>query len=186
MKKSIFLFLLIIFIAQSVFSQDSLNLRPKYRWFIQPQYFAGYTLGNAQSGWGYGAGMRCLYDFRQKFLGGPLFLGLETTYLSALNFVSYNPSTDRYDYKKQNYVVVAPVLEQNYNWLKNGFHIGTGVGYYKGIQDLNKSAWGIITNIGWFPIYDHKSITPCITYRNDWVFDKNQTNMQSISLSLNF
>ena len=183
MKKSIIIIALILIFVQTNFSQE---LKPKYRWFIQPQLFAGYTFGNNQSGNGYGAGMRCLYDFQRKFLGGPLFLGLETTYLSSLSFVTYNPYTDKFNYRKQNYVVISPVLEQNYSWLKNGFHIATGFGYYKGIQDMNKSSIGMITNIGWFPIYEKKSITPCITYRNDWVFDKNGTNMQSISLSLNF
>jgi hypothetical protein len=186
MKKLILLFALITALSQAVISQDINDLKPKNRWFFQPQVFAGYTIGNNQSGWGYGAGMRCLYDFEKRFLGGPLFLGMETTYLSSLNFTTFNPATDKYDYRRQNYVVISPVLEQNYSWLKNGFHIATGFGYYKGIQDNKGGAAGMITNIGWFPIYEHRGITPCITYRNDWVFDSNGTNMQSISLSLSF
>jgi hypothetical protein len=78
------------------------------------------------------------------------------------------------------------MLEQNYKWFKYGFHFGTGIGYYFGIQDIKQNFIGMITNIGWFPVYEGKAVTPYITYRNDWVFDKNKTNMQSINIGLNF
>lgn len=111
---------------------------------------------------------------------------MEETYLSSLKFTQYNPAIDKYAYKRQDYALTSAVLEQNYGIFKNSFNIGTGIGYYKGIQALHTSAVGLITNIGWFPIYKGKSITPYISYRNDWVFDKNGTNMQSICLSVDF
>lgn len=178
-KQSIFIFLFGI-LWNTVFSQNS---KPNNRWFIQPQIFTGYTIGEYKSGFGYGVGIRCLYDFEKRFLGGPLFLGLETSFLSSLGFV---PFENGFDYNRRNYLLVIAVLEQNCKWFKYGFHIGTGIGYYLGIQDLNRNSFGMVTNIGWFPIYEGKAVTPYITYRNDWVFDKNKTNMQSVSIGLNF
>jgi len=166
----------------NVFSQAN---KPNDRWFIQPHVTSGYTIGKTTSGWGYGYGLRVLYDFERNFLGGPLFLGMETSFLSPLAF---KPSEARnpVSFNRQNYIVISPMLEQNYSWLKNGFTVGTGISFYKGIQDQTKNAAGLITNIGWFPIYKGKAVTPYITYRNDWVFDKNGTNMQSLSVGLNF
>ena len=179
-KKNLLVIIFSVFISNIIFSQNS---KPNDRWFIQPQIFTGYTIGKYKNGYGYGAGIRCLYDFEKKFLGGPLFLGLETSFLSSLGFKN---SEIGYDYNKFNQFIISAVLEQNYKWLNYGFHIGTGIGYYIGIQDLNTNSIGIITNIGWFPIYNGKVVTPYITYRNDWVFDKNKTNMQSISIGVNF
>ena len=178
--KLVILFLFSVIVCTQVVSQNS---KPNDRWFIQPQIFAGYTIGEYKSGYGCGGGIRCLYDFEKKFLGGPLFLGLETSFLSSLGFA---PSEYGIVYNKQNHLILAAVLEQNYQWFKCGFHFSTGIGYYIGIQGLNKNSIGMITNIGWFPIYKGRAITPYLTYRNDWVFDKNKTNMQSISIGLNF
>ena len=180
LKESVFILLFLGILWDTVFSQNS---KPNDRWFIQPQIFSGYTIGKYKSGYGYGVGIRCLYDFEKRFLGAPLFLGLETTFLSSLGFEHFK---NGFDYNRRNHLLVSAVLEQNYKWFKYGFHIGTGIGYYLGIQDLNKNSIGMVTNIGWFPIYEGKAITPYITYRNDWVFDKNKTNMQSISIGLNF
>lgn len=164
-----------------LFSQ---KVKPNDRWFIKPHIIAGYTIGKEQSGFGYGVGIRGLYDFETRFLGAPLFLGLETSFLSPLGF--YDSKTGTENFRKQNYLILTPALEQNYKWLNNGFTIATCVGYYIGIQENTRSIVGLITNIGWFPIYNGKEITPYVTYRNDWAFDKNGTNMQSISLGLNF
>jgi hypothetical protein len=178
--KSVLVLLFCGIIWNTVLSQNS---KPNDRWFIQPQVFTGYTIGKYKSGFGYGIGIRCLYDFEKRFLGGPLFLGLETSFLSSLGF---EHSENELDYSRRNNLIVSAVLEQNYKWFKYGFHIGTGIGYYFGIQDLNKNSIGMVTNIGWFPVYEGKAVTPYITYRNDWVFDRNKTNMQSISIGLNF
>jgi hypothetical protein len=167
-------------ISNDLFSQES---KPNDRWFIQLHFFTGYTFGEDKSGLGYGVGIRCLYDFERKFLGAPLFLGMETSFLSPLGFEHFK--NESY-YNRKNYFIVSPVLEQNYKWLKYGFHIGTGIGYYIGMQDNYMNSIGMITNIGWFPVYEGRPVTPYVTYRNDWVFDKNKTNMQSISLGLNF
>jgi len=155
---------------------------PNDRWFIKPHIITGYTIGTYQSGYGYGVGIRCLYDFEKIFLGGSVFLGLETSFLSPLGFENYenvNPG-------KYNYLIVSPIVEQNYKWLNYGFQFGFGFGDYMGIQFPNTNVGGFITNIGWFPIYNGKAITPYITYRNDWIFDKNKNNMQSLNLGINF
>ena len=180
MKKSALFFLFLGLVWNHAICQNS---KPNDRWFIQPQVFTGYTIGKYKSGFGYGVGIRCLYDFQKRFLGGPLFLGVETSFLKSLGFV--HPENG-IEYTRQNHLIVSAVLEQNYKWLKYGFHIGTGIGVYQGIQNLTKKSVGMITNIGWFPIYEGKSVTSYITYRNDWVFDVNKTNMQSISIGLNF
>ena len=178
-KKLIFYFLTLI-IAGKIHGQDSM---PNDRWFLKPTIYAGYTFGKLKNGYGYGFGFRCLYDFQKRFLGGPVFLGLDASFLSPLGF----ESPDNFNnYALQNYLVIAPELEQNYRWMNNGFNVGTGFGLYKGIQDQRENAFGMITNIGWFPIYRGKAITPYITYRNDWAFDKNGTNMQEISIGINF
>jgi hypothetical protein len=76
--KSVLVLLFCGIIWNTVLSQNS---KPNDRWFIQPQVFTGYTIGKYKSGFGYGIGIRCLYDFEKRFLGGPLFLGLETSFL---------------------------------------------------------------------------------------------------------
>src|ERR1035437_7914141 len=77
--------------------QDTL---PHHRWFIKPHAIAGYNIGSQNIkgigkdqpgyGFGYGAGIRCLYDFRKIFLGGSVFAGLETYFLSALGFEDFD------------------------------------------------------------------------------------------------
>jgi len=205
MKKSSLIILAVIFANHFAFCQDFKN---NDRWFIQPHLIFGNTTGNDNyyvngvqhkndlgSGWGYGAGMRCLYDFKTDFMGSPLWLGMEASYLSTLGV---NPTTNDNHYDKNNpqyvghsptyawhYLIIAPVLEQNYKWFKHGFQLGTGIGYYKDIKGVHDS-WGIITNIGWFPIYKDKRVTPYITYRNDWIFDRNATNVNGLGIGLNF
>lgn len=161
---------------------------PNDRIFIKPHVWAGYNIGKHKSGWGYGGGIRLLYDCRARFLGGSVFVGLEASYMAPLGFVMPEKRSDATvtDYHQQNYLVLPVILEQNYPLFKGTFALGTGVGYYKGIQANRENAVGLITNIGWFPIYKGKAITPQITYRNDWVFDKNQTNTQSICIAVNF
>jgi hypothetical protein len=161
---------------------------PNDRIFIKPHVWSGYNIGKHQSGWGYGAGIRVLYDCNARFLGGSVFFGTEVSYMAPLAFVpsSARPTGSDVAYNKQNYLVLPLILEQNYPLFKSSFTLGTGVAYYKGIQGNRQNAVGLITNIGWFPIYKGKAITPQITYRNDWVFDANQTNTQSICLALNF
>lgn len=110
-------------------------------------------------------------------------MGIEASFLSSLGYLNIK---NRVDHNKQNHLIASAVLEQNYKWFNYGFNFGTGVGYYFGIQDLIENSIGMITNIGWFPIYKGKNITPYITYRNDWVFNDNKINMQSISIGLNF
>ena len=162
---------------------------PNDRFLIKPHFWCGYNIGKNKSGWGYGGGVRFLYDFQARFLGGSVFAGVEVSYMAPLGFVE---SKDRSamvsnrNYSQQNYLVLPIILEQNYPLFKSTFTIGTGFGYYKGIQANSENAVGMITNIGWFPIYKGKAITPQITYRNDWVFDKNQTNTQSICVAFNF
>ena len=112
-----------------------------------------------------------------------LFLGLETSFISSLGFVH---SEIGFDFNRQNHLIISAVSEQNYEWFKYGFHIGTGIGYYLGIPALNKNSIGRITNVGWFPIYEGKAVTPFVTYRNDRIFDRNKTNMQSFSIGINF
>ncbi|HEY4799939.1 MAG TPA: hypothetical protein VII99_12740 [Bacteroidia bacterium] len=184
-------FILAFFFFHKIYCQDTL---PHSRWFIKPHIIAGYNLGTSKNeiksivqeqpgfGYGYGFGIRGLYDFRKIFLGGSVFLGVETSFLSSLGF---EYTEDKFNYNRLNYFLVAPVLEQNYKWLRNSFQMANGIAFYNGIQRFNKNAFGLITNIGWFPIYRGKAITPYITYRNDWVFDK-KTNMESISLGVNF
>jgi len=182
MKKSIIICAIFSSFMSLVSSQET---KPNDRWLIKTQLFSGYNIGKDVAGFGYGAAVRCLYDFETRFLGGPVFLGIESGFVSPMGFEK--PRDDsRVDYSKMNYMVTSVVLEQNYPWLKHGFNIGTGLAYYHGVQDLNSRAIGLITNIGWFPIYKGKSVTPYITYRNDWVFDSMGTNMQSLSLGLNF
>lgn len=161
---------------------------PNDRIFIKPHVWAGYNIGKHKSGWGYGAGIRLLYDCRARFLGGSVFLGTEVSFMAPLGFVAPEKRSDATttNYHQQNYLVLPVILEQNYPLFKSTFTLGTGVGYYKGIQANHENAVGLITNIGWFPIYKGKAITPQITYRNDWVFDKNQTNTQSICIAFNF
>lgn len=162
---------------------------PNDRFFIKPHFWCGYNIGKNKSGWGYGGGLRFLYDFRARFLGGSVFAGIEVSYMAPLGFVADDTRSDASSskqYNRQNYLVLPLILEQNYPLFKSTFTIGTGVGYYKGVQANRENAVGLITNIGWFPIYKGKAITPQITYRNDWVFDKNQTNTQSLCIALNF
>lgn len=164
--------------------------KPNDRIFIKPHIWSGYNIGKHKSGWGYGGGLRVLYDLQARFLGGSVFVGAEVSYMAPLGFVSPGPRTidppSTGNYNQQNYLVLPIILEQNYPLFGNTFTIGTGFGYYKGVQENKENALGMITNIGWFPIYKGRAITPQITYRNDWVFDKNGTNVQSISLALNF
>lgn len=161
---------------------------PNDRFFIKPHVWSGYNIGKYKSGWGYGGGIRLLYDCRARLLGGSVFVGVEASYMAPLGFVMPEKRSDATvtDYHQQNYLVLPVILEQNYPLFKGTFTLGTGVSYYKGIQANRKNAVGMITNIGWFPIYKGKAITPQITYRNDWVFDKNQTNTQSICIAVNF
>ena len=172
------------------YSQDTL---PNSRWFIKPHVIAGYNIGSQNLkgigkdqpgyGFGYGAGIRCLYDFRKIFLGGSVFAGVETSFLSALGFEDFDEGENL---RRKNYIVISPFLEQNYKWMHYAFQVGNGIGFYKGVQAQNKNAIGLITNIGWFPIYRGKKITPYITYRNDFVFDRKATNMECISVGINF
>jgi hypothetical protein len=175
MKKSLLISAILISFLSITHAQET---KPNDRWFIKTQLISGYNLGKQINGFGYGAAVRCLYDFETKFLGGPVFLGIESAFVAPLGFVQPN-NDSRIDYSRMNYMATSVVLEQNYPWLKHGFNIGTGIGYYRGVQDLNKNAVGLITNIGWFPIYEGKSVTPYITYRNDRVFDSLSTTIKA-------
>jgi len=182
MKKYFLVSLVFVFFANIGSAQLA---KPNDRWFIKPQVFFGYNSSKLANGWSYGAALRCLYDFEARFLGGPVFLGMESAFISPMPFVEQDRGS-KLDPTKMNYVVTSIVLEQNYPLFNHGFNMGTGVGFYKGIQDMQQNAVGIITNLGWFPIYKGKTITPHISYRNDWIFDSKKSNVHTLSIGLNF
>ena len=153
---------------------------PDQNWIIRPQVGVGYTFGKQEKGQAYHYGARILYSARRMFLGGTVMFGGEYMILDA------HETTDNLsnplDESRAKYLVLAPMFEQNYKVLKNSLSMTTGVGYYIGIQSSQQNAVGLITNLAWSPLTSMMRIKPYISYRNDWLFNENQTQTHSISI----
>jgi hypothetical protein len=149
-----------IFIFLGILSYGFLNAD-----CFRPNIGIGYTnsYGKDASGFGYHIGGRFLLE-----AGSNKKYGLEITYISAVTS------------ENKNYVSIGIVLEQNkYDW----FNMSIGTIGYINIKDSTKP-FGIVTNLGWERKISH--LSPFITYRTDWIFDKVILNINSISMGITF
>jgi hypothetical protein len=100
--------------------------------------------------------------------------GLEATYLQL-------DITGR-DIFSERYAVVGVVLEMT---VVKGFNLGIGTLGYIGIGANDRNPFGVVTNLGWEPMWDSR-VRPHITLRTEWIFDQATYNVMSLSAGITF
>lgn len=100
--------------------------------------------------------------------------GLEATYLQ-LDITGKDIFTERY-------AAVGVVLEMT---VVKGFNLGFGTLGYIGVGGTNRNPFGVVTNLGWEPMWDSR-VRPYITMRTEWIFDQATYNVLSLSAGITF
>ena len=100
--------------------------------------------------------------------------GLEATYLQ-LDITGDNVFSERY-------AAVGVVLEMT---VLQGFNLGIGSLGYVGVGGTDRNPFGVVTNLGWEPTWDSR-VRPYITMRTEWIFDRANYNVLSLSVGITF
>ena len=100
--------------------------------------------------------------------------GLEATYLQ-LDITGDEIFSERY-------AAVGVVLEMT---VVRGFNLGVGTLGYIGVRGTDRNPFGIVTNLGWEPLWDSR-VRPYITMRSEWIFDRATYNVLSLSAGVTF
>lgn len=82
----------------------------------------------------------------------------------------------------QAYVVPGLVLEMI---LFEHFNLGIGTIGYVGVAGERNKPFGVVTNLGWEPVWDHV-VRPFVTLRTEWIFDRDVFNVLSLSAGITF
>ena len=100
--------------------------------------------------------------------------GLEATYLQL-------DITGR-DIFSERYAAVGVVLEMT---VVRGFNLGIGTLGYIGVGGTDRNPFGIVTNLGWEPLWDSR-VRPYVTMRSEWIFDRATYSILSLSVGATF
>lgn len=143
--------------------------------FLRPHAGVGWASGYNRSGNALAlhAGGRLLFPAPLSPKVAATF-GLEATYLQL-------DITGR-DIFSERYAVVGVVLEMT---VVKGFNLGIGTLGYIGIGANDRNPFGVVTNLGWEPMWDSR-VRPYITLRTEWIFDQATYNVMSLSAGITF
>lgn len=100
--------------------------------------------------------------------------GLEATYVQ-LDLAGSETFAERY-------AAVGIVLEMT---VVKGFNLGVGTLGYIGLGGTDRNPFGIVTNLGWEPLWDSR-VRPYVTMRSEWILDRATYNVLSLSAGITF